>query len=321
MRLKKPTWKKFSVMKVVDRRHFLATSLGTAGFAFGGLAARGEKPAPLAKGTPSPDRPLLARQPGEDDASFGRKLLAVEFLPPAQRKLALLFHHAYPGKLEGFQILDGVTRVGFRTLHGEISDLIFEDGKAKTFEQREETPDLADTLHDSYPDRLSQGSWPENFDPGRYRLDGFLKSIYGASESEVAAQLVTVDFCGHKVRFNKNNRAADALNAAGTELEALKGKIPAIRPYLAELGGTFTWRPIAGTQRLSAHSYAIAIDLNPELGGYWRWEKNGNPSDMDRRRKYPEEIVRVFEKHGFVWGGKWYHFDLMHFEYRPEFFA
>jgi hypothetical protein len=30
------------------------------------------------------------------------------------------------------------------------------------------------------------------------------------------------------------------------------------------------------------------------------------------------EIVDVFERHGFIWGGKWYHFDTMHFEYRPE---
>jgi peptidoglycan LD-endopeptidase CwlK len=26
----------------------------------------------------------------------------------------------------------------------------------------------------------------------------------------------------------------------------------------------------------------------------------------------------VFEKHGFIWGAKWYHYDTMHFEYRPE---
>ncbi len=30
------------------------------------------------------------------------------------------------------------------------------------------------------------------------------------------------------------------------------------------------------------------------------------------------EIVRIFEKHGFIWGGRWYHYDTMHFEYRPE---
>ena len=28
----------------------------------------------------------------------------------------------------------------------------------------------------------------------------------------------------------------------------------------------------------------------------------------------------IFEKYGFVWGGRWYHYDTMHFEYRPELF-
>ena len=30
------------------------------------------------------------------------------------------------------------------------------------------------------------------------------------------------------------------------------------------------------------------------------------------------KIVEIFERHGFIWGGKWYHYDTMHFEYRPE---
>src|SRR5262245_1812136 len=28
-----------------------------------------------------------------------------------------------------------------------------------------------------------------------------------------------------------------------------------------------------------------------------------------------------FEKYGFIWGGHWYHYDTMHFEYRPELLA
>ena len=24
------------------------------------------------------------------------------------------------------------------------------------------------------------------------------------------------------------------------------------------------------------------------------------------------------EAEGFIWGGRWYHYDTMHFEYRPE---
>jgi hypothetical protein len=30
------------------------------------------------------------------------------------------------------------------------------------------------------------------------------------------------------------------------------------------------------------------------------------------------EIVEVFEKYGFIRGGKWYHYDTTHIEYRPE---
>ncbi len=48
-----------------------------------------------------------------------------------------------------------------------------------------------------------------------------------------------------------------------------------------------------------------------------RSEKRGEKVEM-LRDKYPKEIVEVFEKHGFIWGGKWSHYDLMHFEYRPE---
>jgi hypothetical protein len=40
--------------------------------------------------------------------------------------------------------------------------------------------------------------------------------------------------------------------------------------------------------------------------------------EMKRIKVYPKEIVRIFEKNNFVWGGKWVHFDMMHFEYRPE---
>jgi hypothetical protein len=49
---------------------------------------------------------------------------------------------------------------------------------------------------------------------------------------------------------------------------------------------------------------------------YWRWSKDTNAPIWKNR--IPTEIVRAFEHHGFIWGGYWYHFDTMHFEYRPE---
>ena len=95
--------------------------------------------------------------------------------------------------------------------------------------------------------------------------------------------------------------------------------------YLAKPLGTFNWRKVAGTGRMSVHASAAAIDFNlPEgLGRYWRWDG----CRQDAVCKYPaavlandalKEIVRIFEDHGFIWGGKWYHYDAMHFEFRPE---
>jgi len=63
-------------------------------------------------------------------------------------------------------------------------------------------------------------------------------------------------------------------------------------------------------------TYGAAIDLNPRFADYWQWSSNlTNPT---WRKRIPTEIVRIFEKQGFVWGGYWYHFEAMHFEYRTE---
>lgn len=65
----------------------------------------------------------------------------------------------------------------------------------------------------------------------------------------------------------------------------------------------------------SPHSFGIAVDLNPDKGPYWQWSKL-RPHPL--QKTFPSAIVSLFEDNGFIWGGKWEHFDLMHFEYRPE---
>ncbi len=69
------------------------------------------------------------------------------------------------------------------------------------------------------------------------------------------------------------------------------------------------------------HAFAAAIDLNVKFADYWIWS-GGRPGRVPvYRNKVPRAIIEVFERHGFIWGGKWYHFDTMHFEYRPELIA
>ena len=36
------------------------------------------------------------------------------------------------------------------------------------------------------------------------------------------------------------------------------------------------------------------------------------------KNQIPQAIVDAFEAEGFAWGGRWYHYDTMHFEWRPE---
>jgi D-alanyl-D-alanine carboxypeptidase len=37
-----------------------------------------------------------------------------------------------------------------------------------------------------------------------------------------------------------------------------------------------------------------------------------------RTKSAAREGSRSKRSYGFIWGGKWYHYDTMHFEYRPE---
>ena len=95
------------------------------------------------------------------------------------------------------------------------------------------------------------------------------------------------------------------------EIEASLGA--EFHKYVSKTAGTFNWRKIAGTDRISTHAFGTAIDINTKYSNYWQWDGN-----MTWKNLIPIEIVEIFEKHGFIWGGKWYHYDTMHFEYRPE---
>jgi peptidoglycan L-alanyl-D-glutamate endopeptidase CwlK len=199
--------------------------------------------------------------------------------------------------------------------------LLWDDGRDKPFEERLGSPDLEDQLAMPYPKGRTKAPPRENDDPGRCRVEAFFKAVYGNTKNAVKANLVSVPWLpkrlGKTLQFNQRNNAAEALSMVSRELDDRLPK-SAMR-YISQPAGTFNWRHIAGTNRLSAHSFGIAVDINVEGSNYWRWEMNGHP--LVCKNRIPLQIVEVFEKHGFIWGGKWYHYDTMHFEYRPELLA
>jgi len=66
------------------------------------------------------------------------------------------------------------------------------------------------------------------------------------------------------------------------------------------------------------HSFGAAVDINVACSDYWHDTVTDETAKVVYRNRIPAEIIEVFEKNGFIWGGWWYHFDTMHFEYRPE---
>jgi hypothetical protein len=192
-----------------------------------------------------------------------------------------------------------------------------DDGRRlDTPEARLDQPSLFHQMEEPYP-RGEAGIPPaQGADPGRIRYEPFFRRMYGATPQEVEARLVSVRWLPHSanrlLRVTRVNGVNRRLQAVSEALE----RLPADRRRCAERpAGAYHWRRIAGTQRNSAHAYGIAVDLDPAASDYWRWAKGSPPA---YRNRIPLEIVRVFEAQGFIWGGKWSHFDTMHFEYRPE---
>jgi hypothetical protein len=199
------------------------------------------------------------------------------------------------------------------------SSMIYDDKIIKTKKVLINSPDIQDQFTYKY----TVGDLNENptNDPGRIRNEAFFKKIYGSSSENVRNNLVSVDWCpklvGQKILVTKTNQVNKQLEKISKELD----EFPEFKEYLKNIGGTFNWRLINGTKRLSMHSFGVTIDINTKYSDYWQWSCNctdENISINHYKNRIPMKIVSIFEKHGFIWGGKWEHFDTMHFEYRPE---
>ncbi|MFN8396624.1 MAG: M15 family metallopeptidase [Bacteroidia bacterium] len=214
---------------------------------------------------------------------------------------------AYPEHLTGIEGNELVWKDGTR--------MVWDDGKSgKAFEELEAKPDIEDMFAFEYPDSF-EWEFVENQDPGRIRNEAFFRKMYGGTAQEVGKHLVHVDWFGHRIQVSKVNGVDAALLRVAKRLEAY----PDLIEYLRPPGGGYNWRPIAGTDRLSAHSFGIAVDICTQYSDYWRWSpefSKGKP--LVYKNRIPKLIVEAFEAEGFIWGGKWFHFDTMHFEYRPE---
>lgn len=222
---------------------------------------------------------------------------------------------AYPEKIAGVEANMIVFRDGTHMDAGSA-----DPSKPMAALLREAT--ILDQFRLPYPNGAPILAPHGDFDPGRFRNEALFDALYGdCRKGDVRRQLVPVVWSpkhwGHTVMATRVNGVADHLRAVSTEIDALPDRIARAAFPTA---GTYACRPVKDTGRLSMHAYGAAIDLNLKFSNYWLWEAKG-ATNIPYRNAMPRQIVDAFERHGFIWGGRWYHYDTMHFEYRPELLA
>ena len=161
------------------------------------------------------------------------------------------------------------------------------------------------------------------------RFEPFFKKMYGNSAKEVGKNLVTIYWMPH-VYGNRYPLRVTTVNDVDKKLRRISANLEKLPPkyfkYLENPGGSFYWRKVEGESSLSMHSFGIALDINLRFSNYWLWDFQKTNRPITDLRTYPlvlqnripMEIVKIFEQEGFFWGGRWYFYDTMHFEYRPD---
>lgn len=129
---------------------------------------------------------------------------------------------------------------------------------------------------------------------------------------------VPIDQGGGKIaQFSGNVRwhraGVEQLKRAWAEVEAA-GLIPRVLSW----DGSFVPRRMRGSANLSRHSWGIAFDINAAQNGL------GVTPPAVGTRGSVRELVPIFERHGFCWGGRWQtrpdgmHFELAQMRTYPE---
>jgi hypothetical protein len=222
---------------------------------------------------------------------------------------------AYPDFLSGHEGGELIWKDGTR--------MVFDDGKEKSFDEKLADADLEDQFAIAYAPGPMLDDPAADSDPGRIRNEAFFRKMYGnCRKGEVDKKLEQVTWLpehgGKKIKVTSANGVAQKLQQVSDELDKLPDDL---LKYLQPVASTYNCRDISRTSRSSAHGYGIAVDIAAKYGDYWQWGRPKRGGVYTYRNRVPWEIAEIFERHGFIWGGKWYHFDTLHFEYRPELLA
>jgi hypothetical protein len=178
-----------------------------------------------------------------------------------------------------------------------------------------------------FPYSLGPLDTPPAPEDGPGQSTDVLEAFFGRREGEIRLHCESYTFLGRKLFVN--SLLIDPLRGVEVDIRAAAKADPAVREWMDGLKVAYSFmdKGIAGSATRSYHAWGLAVDLVPRSYGgkhvYWRWSRvfdreGWSNIPLSRRWSPPPAVVEAFEAHGFLWGGKWAHFDQIHFEYRPE---
>ena len=230
------------------------------------------------------------------------------------------FVHAYGSLIDSVSYRDDdvVFSIAGRAIH-------FQDGRMLT-EEHLDRRERCDPIFYRYSlEPLTQPIAPSDT-PVRLCTD-LQEVLWGRTEDQIREHARSTTFFDRRMFLN--DLAVQALREVEEDVLAISAADPEVASWIDDVDITYSFinRGIAGTSTRSQHAWGLAVDLVPTsyegLQVYWRWTRAWNRSGwhripLEQRWSPPEAVVEIFERHGFLWGGKWAHFDNIHFEYRPE---
>lgn len=112
----------------------------------------------------------------------------------------------------------------------------------------------------------------------------------------------------HTVQFHR--RGAAALGAALQTVAELAESDPSVLVHVGHFSGSYNYRPVRGSSRLSCHAFGAAVDFDAE---HLPLAQPVPSSAM------PQSVVDAFKAQGFFWGGDYRgRKDPMHFQLAHE---
>jgi len=260
--------------------------------------------------------------------------------PSRAERVMRALHEAYPDQIISIEFKNDDWAILLRNALSEETWYYFAEGRILPEDKRENAANYRPVQFYNYPEELPE--WRASTDEETTRYQSWQNSRRQNTASRSSYFLDDLFQAHDRIKSNNEQREIRFLgkltkvhNLIEEKMKQVEEQIlltaetdNEVKTWVSSIGSLegWGWRNIANTQSRSFHSYGLAVDLLPRnLRGkqtYWLWTSQYRDDwwnvSYNERYHPPLPVIKIFEAHGFIWGGKWPMFDTMHFEYRPE---